>query len=138
MIRQYKKTGRVLLAKCGLDGHDRGIKVIVRALCEVGLEVIYTGLFQTPETIVKTAIEEDVDVIGISILSGAHMTIFPRVISLLREKGAQDIQVVGGGIIPDEDAKELVALGVKKVFGPGISLDEITAYIKSCCEQRRL
>lgn len=137
MIRQYKKTGRVLLAKCGLDGHDRGIKVIARALCGVGLEVIYTGLFQTPEAIVKTAIEEDVDVIGISILSGAHMTIFPRLITLLREKGAQHIQVIGGGIISDEDAKELLALGVKEIFRPGVPLDEITAYIKSCCEQRK-
>jgi len=137
MIKRYKKIGRVLLAKCGLDGHDRGVKVVARALCEAGLEVIYTGLFQTPEAIVKTAIEEDVDVIGISILSGAHMTAFSRVISLLKENGADHIKVIGGGIIPHDDATKLMAMGVKKIFGPGTPLEEITAYIKSYCEQKK-
>jgi methylmalonyl-CoA mutase, C-terminal domain len=121
---------RILTAKVGLDGHDRGIKVISRALRDAGVEVIYTGLHQTPEMVVETAIQEDVDGIGISILSGAHMTLFPEIIRLLKEKGAEDIVVFGGGIIPDDDVAALEKLGVEKVFTPGTSLDEAVAFVK--------
>jgi len=121
---------RILTAKVGLDGHDRGIKVISRALRDAGVEVIYTGLHQTPEMVVETAIQEDVDGIGISILSGAHMTLFPEIIRLLKEKGAADIVVFGGGIIPDDDVEALEKLGVEKVFTPGTSLDEAVAFVK--------
>ena len=121
---------RILTAKVGLDGHDRGIKVISRALRDAGIEVIYTGLHQTPEMVVETAIQEDVDGIGISILSGAHMTLFPEIIRLLREKGAEDIVVFGGGIIPDDDVAALERMGVEKVFTPGTSLDEAVAFVK--------
>jgi methylmalonyl-CoA mutase C-terminal domain/subunit len=121
---------RILTAKVGLDGHDRGIKVISRALRDAGVEVIYTGLHQTPEMVVETAIQEDVDGIGISILSGAHMTLFPEILRLLREKGAQDIVVFGGGIIPDDDVEALEKMGVEKVFTPGTSLDEAVAFVK--------
>jgi len=107
---------RVLVGKVGLDGHDRGVKVVARALRDAGMEVIYTGLHRTPAEVVSTAIEEDVDVIGLSILSGAHMTIFPRVLELLREREAEDILVVGGGVMPDEDAAKLKALGVAEVL----------------------
>ncbi len=122
---------RILTAKVGLDGHDRGIKVISRALRDAGVEVIYTGLHQTPEMVVEAAIQEDVDGIGISILSGAHMTLFPEIIRLLREHGAGDIIVFGGGIIPDADIAELVKLGVDKVFTPGTSLEEAVTYVNS-------
>jgi methylmalonyl-CoA mutase C-terminal domain/subunit len=121
---------RILTAKVGLDGHDRGIKVISRALRDAGIEVIYTGLHQTPEMVVETAIQEDVDGIGISILSGAHMTLFPEILRLLREKGASDIVVFGGGIIPDDDVETLEKMGVEKVFTPGTSLDEAVAFVK--------
>ena len=121
---------RILTAKVGLDGHDRGIKVISRALRDAGVEVIYTGLHQTPEMVVETAIQEDVDGIGISILSGAHMTLFPEILRLLREKGAGDIVVFGGGIIPDDDVKTLHDMGVEKVFTPGTSLDDAVSYVK--------
>jgi len=121
---------RILTAKVGLDGHDRGIKVISRALRDAGIEVIYTGLHQTPEMVVETAIQEDVDGIGISILSGAHMTLFPEIIRLLKEKGAADIVVFGGGIIPDDDVEALEKLGVEKVFTPGTSLDEAVAFVR--------
>jgi len=121
---------RILTAKVGLDGHDRGIKVISRALRDAGIEVIYTGLHQTPEMVVETAIQEDVDGIGISILSGAHMTLFPEIIRLLKEKGAGDIVVFGGGIIPDDDVEALEKIGVEKVFTPGTSLDEAVAFVK--------
>ena len=121
---------RILTAKVGLDGHDRGIKVISRALRDAGVEVIYTGLHQTPEMVVETAIQEDVDGIGISILSGAHMTLFPEIIRLLKEKGAADIVVFGGGIIPDDDVEALEKLGVEKVFTPGTSLDEAVAFVR--------
>jgi methylmalonyl-CoA mutase, C-terminal domain len=121
---------RILTAKVGLDGHDRGIKVISRALRDAGIEVIYTGLHQTPEMVVETAIQEDVDGIGISILSGAHMTLFPEILRLLREKGAGDIVVFGGGIIPDDDVEALEKMGVEKVFTPGTSLDEAVAFVK--------
>ncbi len=124
------KIIRVLIAKPGLDGHDRGVKVVARALRDAGMEVIYIGLYQTPEMIVEAAIQEGVDVIGLSILSGAHMTIFPRVLELLKEKGAGDIAVMGGGIIPDEDVKKLEEAGVKKLFLPGTDTDEIVAFVK--------
>ena len=116
---------RVLIAKPGLDGHDRGAKVVARALRDAGMEVIYTGLRQTPEMIVEAAVQEDVDVVGLSILSGAHMTLFPRVLHLLRESGMDDVIVVGGGIIPQEDISALEGIGVDAVFGPGTPLTEI-------------
>ncbi|MFO7991449.1 MAG: cobalamin B12-binding domain-containing protein [Thermoplasmata archaeon] len=125
---------RVLVAKPGLDGHDRGAKVVARALRDAGMEVIYTGLHQTPEQIVEAAIQEDVDVIGLSLLSGAHMTLFPDVIDLLEENDALDIKVVGGGIIPEEDADELRKKGIAKIFGPGATTDEIVEYIKETVE----
>ena len=121
---------RVLLAKPGLDGHDRGIKVIAAALRDAGFEVIYTGLRQTPEMIVEAAIQEDVDFIGLSILSGAHMTLFPEVLRLLKERGAGDIHLFGGGIIPDTEAAALEAQGVGKLFGPGTSTKDIIEYIR--------
>ena len=123
------KKIRVLVAKPGLDGHDRGAKVVARALRDAGMEVIYTGLHQTPEQIVEAAIQEDVDVIGLSILSGAHMTLFPMVIDLLRENDALDIKIFGGGIIPEEDAKKLKELGYSEIFGPGTPTDEIVKKI---------
>lgn len=122
---------RVLVAKPGLDGHDRGAKVIARALRDAGMEVIYTGLRQTPEMIVNAALQEDARVIGLSILSGAHNAIVPRVMELLREKGMSDVLVVVGGIIPDEDAAELKRQGVAAVFQPGASLEEIVQFIRS-------
>jgi methylmalonyl-CoA mutase C-terminal domain/subunit len=122
---------RVLVAKPGLDGHDRGAKVIARALRDAGMEVIYTGLRQTPEMIVNAALEEDVRVIGLSILSGAHNVIVPRVLELLREKHMEDVKVIVGGIVPDEDAEELKRLGVAAVFQPGASLDSIVQFIRS-------
>ena len=122
---------RVLVAKPGLDGHDRGAKVIARALRDAGMEVIYTGLRQTPEMIVSAALQEDVQVIGLSILSGAHKAIVPRVLELLREKEMTDVKVVVGGIIPDEDAAELKRQGVAEVFQPGASLDAIVGFIQS-------
>jgi methylmalonyl-CoA mutase C-terminal domain/subunit len=121
---------RILTAKVGLDGHDRGVKVISRALRDAGVEVIYTGLHQTPEMVVDAAIQEGVDGIGISLLSGAHMTLFPEILRLLRERGAPDIVVFGGGIIPDSDVVALSKLGVDKVFTPGTSLDEAVAYVR--------
>lgn len=121
---------RVLVAKAGLDGHDRGAKVIAAALRDAGMEVIYTGLRQTPEMIVEAAVQEDVDVIGISILSGAHMTIFPKILNLMKEKGLDDVLLTGGGIIPDEDVQELNKLGVGKLFTPGAATTEIAGYIK--------
>jgi methylmalonyl-CoA mutase C-terminal domain/subunit len=121
---------RILTAKVGLDGHDRGIKVISRALRDAGIEVIYTGLHQTPEMVVESAIQEDVDGIGVSLLSGAHMTLFPEILRLLRERDAADIVVFGGGIIPESDVAALREMGVDKVFTPGTSLDEIVRYVK--------
>jgi len=125
-----RKRIRVLIAKPGLDLHDRGAKVIVRVLRDSGMEVIYTGIRQTPEQIVETAIQEDVDVIGLSHLTGAHMTLFPKVTKLLKEKGANDILVVGGGIIPDEDIPPLKEAGIAEIFGPGTPLEDIVKYIK--------
>ena len=121
---------RVLVAKPGLDGHDRGAKVIARALRDAGMEVIYTGLRQTPEQIVETAIQEDVNVIGLSILSGAHMYLFPKIMELLTEKDAEDILVIAGGIIPNEDIIELKQIGIKEVFTPGTDTNKIVEFIK--------
>ena len=126
-----KKTHRVLVAKPGLDGHDRGAKVVARALRDAGMEVIYLGLHQTPEQIVQAAVDEDVDVVGLSILSGAHMTVFPRVVEMLRERGASDIKVIGGGIMPEEDIEALEAAGVARLFTPGTSTTDIVDYIRS-------
>ena len=120
---------RVVIAKPGLDGHDRGAKVVARALRDAGIEVIYTGLHQTPEMIVETAIQEDADAIGLSVLSGAHMTLFARVIDLLRDRGAADIVVFGGGIFPEDDIDDLTALGVAKVFTPGTRTQEIVEWV---------
>jgi methylmalonyl-CoA mutase C-terminal domain/subunit len=125
------KTIRVLIAKPGLDGHDRGAKVIARALRDSGMEVIYTGLRQTPEQIVEAAIQEDVQVIGLSILSGAHNFLFPRVMELLKEKDAEDILVIGGGVIPEEDIPGLKAAGIKEIFTPGTPTSAIIEFIKN-------
>jgi methylmalonyl-CoA mutase C-terminal domain/subunit len=124
-------TIRVVIAKPGLEGHDRGAKVVARALRDAGVEVIYTGLHQTPEQIVAAAIQEDADAIGLSILSGAHMTQFTRVLELLRERGASDITVFGGGIVPEADITELEALGVARIFTPGASTHDIVAWVRS-------
>lgn len=121
---------RVLIAKAGLDGHDRGAKVIAAALRDAGMEVIYTGLRQTPEMIVEAALQEDVDAIGISILSGAHMTIFPKILNLMKEKGMNDVLLTGGGIIPEEDIKKLKELGVGELFTPGATTTATIDYIK--------
>ena len=121
---------RVLVAKPGLDGHDRGAKVVARALRDAGMEVIYTGLRQTPEMIVDAAVQEDVDVIGLSILSGAHMTLFPRIMQLLRENGLEDVLVVAGGIIPEADRAPLLEMGIDAVFGPGTSTSEIAQFVQ--------
>ncbi len=120
---------RVLVAKVGLDGHDRGAKVIATALRDAGMEVIYTGLRQTAEMVVNAALQEDVDAIGISILSGAHMTVFPKIIALLKEKGMNDVLLTGGGIIPEEDMNELYEMGVGKLFAPGTATGDIATYI---------
>jgi methylmalonyl-CoA mutase C-terminal domain/subunit len=120
---------RVVVAKPGLDGHDRGAKVVARALRDAGMEVIYTGLHQTPEQIVSTAIQEDADAIGLSVLSGAHMTLFAKVMELLKEQGADDVVVLGGGIIPEDDIGELKALGVSEVFTPGATTRDIVTWI---------
>src|SRR5215471_7525610 len=122
---------RVVIAKPGLDGHDRGAKVVARALRDAGVEVIYTGLHQTPEQIVSAALQEDADAIGLSILSGAHMTQFSRVLELLRERGADDIVVFGGGIIPEADIAELESMGVARIFTPGAPMTEIVAWVRS-------
>jgi methylmalonyl-CoA mutase, C-terminal domain len=122
---------RVVVAKPGLDGHDRGAKIVARALRDAGVEVIYTGLHQTPEQIVETAIQEDADAIGLSVLSGAHMTLFRRVVELLAERGMADIVVFGGGIIPEEDFPELERLGVAKIFTPGATTESIVEWVRS-------
>jgi methylmalonyl-CoA mutase C-terminal domain/subunit len=127
---------RVIVAKPGLDGHDRGAKVVARALRDAGFEVIYTGLHQTPEMIVNAAVQEDADAIGLSILSGAHMTLLPRVMQLLREAGAADIVVFGGGIIPEEDVAPLRAAGVAEIFTPGTSLETIVRWVREHVKPR--
>jgi methylmalonyl-CoA mutase C-terminal domain/subunit len=128
---------RVLVAKVGLDGHDRGAKVIATALRDAGMEVIYTGLRQTPEMVVNAALQEDVDAIGISILSGAHMTVFPRVIQLMKEKQMTDVLLTGGGIIPEDDMKTLNELGAGKLFAPGTTTSEIAGYITDWVKKNR-
>jgi len=120
---------RVVVAKPGLDGHDRGAKVVARALRDAGMEVVYTGLHQTPEQVVETALQEDADAVGLSVLSGAHMTLFARVIELLKEKGAEDVVVFGGGIVPEEDMPRLTEMGVAKIFTPGATTTEIVDWV---------
>ena len=129
MENPLKRPVRVLVAKVGLDGHDRGAKVIAAALRDAGMEVIYTGLRQTPDMVVNAALQEDVDAIGVSILSGAHMTVFPRIMSLMKEKGMNDVLLTGGGIIPETDMNELHEIGVGKLFPPGTRTDDIATYI---------
>src|ERR1700704_1307089 len=128
---------RVLVAKVGLDGHDRGARVIATSLRDAGMEVIYTGLRQTPEMVVNAALQEDVDAIGISILSGAHMTVFPKIIQLMKEKEMDDVLLTGGGIIPEDDMKELNAMGVGKLFAPGAVTSDITGYIRDWVKEHR-
>ncbi len=128
---------RVLIAKPGLDGHDRGARVVAQALRDAGMEVIYTGLRQTPEMIAEAALQEDVDVVGLSILSGAHMTLFPRVLEQLHARGLDDIIVIGGGIIPQEDIPALQEMGVDAIFGPGTPLDEIVEFVRKAVARRR-
>jgi methylmalonyl-CoA mutase C-terminal domain/subunit len=125
-----EKKIRVLVAKPGLDGHDRGAKVIARALRDAGMEVVYTGIRQTPEMIAEAALQEDVDVVGMSILSGAHMALFPKVMELLREYGMDDVLIVAGGIIPDEDVPALNEMGIRGIFGPGTPTDQIVEFIR--------
>ena len=127
---------RVVVAKPGLDGHDRGAKVIARALRDAGFEVIYTGLHQTPEQVVQAVVQEDADAVGLSLLSGAHMTLVPRVVELLKEQGAEDVLVVAGGIIPEADIPELKKLGVAEVFGPGAPLPAIADWLRAALEER--
>jgi methylmalonyl-CoA mutase C-terminal domain/subunit len=140
MTENTADTGRpirVLVAKVGLDGHDRGARIIATALRDAGMEVIYTGLRQTPEMVVNAALQEDVDAIGISILSGAHMTVFPRIVALMEEKGMDDVLLTGGGIIPDEDRQELQAIGVGELFPPGTPTTEIAEYIRGWVRDNR-
>jgi methylmalonyl-CoA mutase C-terminal domain/subunit len=132
MQRHY----RVVVAKPGLDGHDRGARIIARALREAGFEVIYTGLHQTPEQIAATVVQEDADAVGLSILSGAHMTLFPRIIASLGEQGAGDVLVFAGGIIPERDISELKGAGVAEIFGPGAPLHDITAWLEEALDER--
>jgi methylmalonyl-CoA mutase C-terminal domain/subunit len=134
---QLKRPIRVLVAKVGLDGHDRGAKVIASSLRDAGMEVIYTGLRQTPEMVVNAALQEDVDVIGVSILSGAHMTVFPKIIKLVKEKGMDDVLITGGGIIPDEDMNALHEMGIGKLFPPGTSSRTIIEYINEWVKVHR-
>ena len=135
--KKFSRPIRVLIAKVGLDGHDRGAKVIASFLRDAGMEVIYTGLRQTPEMVVNAALQEDVDVIGVSILSGAHNTVFPKIISLMKQKGMNDVLITGGGIIPADDMKKLNEMGVGKLFDPGTNTDEIVNYIRDEVSRRR-
>jgi methylmalonyl-CoA mutase C-terminal domain/subunit len=132
-----KRPIRVLVAKVGLDGHDRGAKVIATALRDAGMEVIYTGLRQTPEMVVNAALQEDVDAIGISILSGAHMTVFPKILQLMKENEMDDVLLTGGGIIPDEDMQQLVSMGTGKLFAPGTNTTNIALYIQEWVKQHK-
>lgn len=134
MVNQHKI--RVLVAKPGLDGHDRGAKIIASAFRDAGFEVIYTGLHQTPEMIASAALQEDVDVIALSVLSGAHMTLFPRVLELMRDQGVEDVLVTGGGIIPEEDMRRLQELGMGRIFGPGTPTTEAVEYVRDWFEER--
>ncbi len=131
-----ERTLRVLVGKPGLDGHDRGAKIIARALRDAGFEVIYTGLHQTPEQVVETVIQEDADAVGLSLLSGAHMTLFPRIVDLLRERGADDVLVFGGGIIPDADIPKLKEHGVAEIFTPGATMVSITEWLERALDER--
>ena len=135
-MKDSPKRIRILVAKPGLDGHDRGARVIARAFRDAGFEVVYTGLHQTPEQIVPAAVQEDVDLIGLSVLSGAHMTLFKRVLELLKENKADDVTVIGGGIIPEEDVPKLKKLGIKEIFLPGASLDVIVSWVKDNVKPR--
>lgn len=137
MTDKMQRPVRVLVAKVGLDGHDRGAKVIATALRDAGMEVIYTGLRQTPEMVVNTALQEDVDAIGISILSGAHNTVFPKVMQLMKEKGLKNVLLTGGGIIPEEDMQKLNDAGVGKLFAPGAPTSEIADYITNWVKEHR-
>lgn len=134
---ENRRPIRVLVAKVGLDGHDRGAKVIATSLRDAGMEVIYTGLRQTPEMVVNAALQEDVDAIGISILSGAHMTVFPKIIQLMKEKGMDDVLLTGGGIIPPDDMEALNEMGVGKLFAPGTTTQEIAVYIRDWVKAHR-
>ncbi len=136
-MENLQRPIRVLVAKVGLDGHDRGAKIIAAALRDAGMEVIYTGLRQTPEMVVNAALQEDVDAIGISILSGAHMTVFPKIMQLLKTKKLDDVLVTGGGIIPEDDMNELHKLGVGKLFSPGTNTNDIAVYIKDWVKENR-
>ena len=131
------KRLRILVAKPGLDGHDRGAKIIARALRDGGFEVVYTGLHQTPEMIAEAAVQEDVDAVGLSVLSGAHMTLFPEVIKLLKQRGAADVAVFGGGIIPDDDATRLKQIGVREIFTPGASTEDIVKWVRENVQARQ-
>jgi methylmalonyl-CoA mutase C-terminal domain/subunit len=137
-----EKTGerkiRILVAKCGLDGHDRGVRVIARAFQEAGFEVIYTGLHQTPEAVVEAALQEDVDALGVSVLSAAHMTLFPRILDLLKKNGAERVLLTGGGIIPKEDLAELKRLGTGELFGPGTPIEDCVKYVREEVARRRV
>jgi len=137
MTIKLNRPIRVLVAKVGLDGHDRGAKVIATTLRDAGMEVIYTGLRQTPEMVVNAALQEDVDAIGISILSGAHMTVFTKIINLLKEKGIENVLLTGGGIIPDDDMQALSEKGVGKLFAPGTAMNDIVEYIQKWTEENR-
>ena len=132
-----KRPIRIIMAKPGLDGHDRGIKILARAYRDAGMEVIYLGLRQTPAMIVQAAIQEDADVIALSILSGAHMTIFPKIVSLLKKENIDDVLITGGGIIPDKDMKELAKIGVGRLFGPGTSINDSLTYIQKWYNENR-
>jgi methylmalonyl-CoA mutase C-terminal domain/subunit len=138
MTGNLNRPIRVLVAKVGLDGHDRGAKIIATSLRDAGMEVIYTGLRQTPEMVVNSALQEDVDAIGISILSGAHLTVFPKIMRLMKEKGLNDVLVTGGGIIPDDDMKILNEMGVGKLFQPGTNTHEIVSYITDWVKENRI
>jgi methylmalonyl-CoA mutase C-terminal domain/subunit len=137
MSNTFNRPIRVLVAKVGLDGHDRGARIIATSLRDAGMEVIYTGLRQTPEMVVNTALQEDVDAIGVSILSGAHMTVFPKIMNLIKEKGIDDVLVTGGGIIPQDDMDSLKKLGVGELFPPGTSTQDIVKYITEWVQQHR-
>ncbi|WP_316819579.1 cobalamin B12-binding domain-containing protein [Pedobacter gandavensis] len=137
MSNTLNRPIRVLVAKVGLDGHDRGAKIIATSLRDAGMEVIYTGLRQTPEMVVNTALQEDVDAIGVSILSGAHMTVFPKIVEIMKQKGLTDILLTGGGIIPESDMDKLKAMGVGELFAPGTTMETITSYIKNWVAENR-
>jgi len=137
MSKPFNRPIRVLVAKVGLDGHDRGARIIATSLRDAGMEVIYTGLRQTPEMVVNTALQEDVDAIGVSILSGAHMTVFPKIVNLVKEKGMDDVLITGGGIIPQEDMTALKNMGVGELFPPGTTTKDIVSYITAWVHEHR-